>query len=65
MVFVRYPGAPRRPWSSFRPPGIVGKRGGVRVIYFNLTEQGTVVLTMLYAKTERANIAPSDIEREV
>ncbi len=42
-----------------------GKRGGVRVIYFNLTEQGTVVLAMLYAKTERANIPPGDIEREV
>ncbi len=37
----------------------------MRVIYFNLTEQGTAVLTMLYAKSARANIAPGDIEREV
>jgi len=42
-----------------------GKSSGVRVIYFNLTEQGTVVLTMLYAKSDRTNIAPGDIEREV
>ena len=42
-----------------------GKRGGVRVIYFNLTELGTVALTMLYTKSDRANIAPGDIEREV
>ena len=40
-------------------------KGDVRVIYFNLTKQGTVVLTMLYAKSDRANIAPGDIEREV
>jgi hypothetical protein len=42
-----------------------GRRGGVRVIYFNLAEQGTVVLTMLYAKSDGTNIAPGAIEREV
>lgn len=42
-----------------------GKRGGVCVIYFNPSEQGTVVLTMLYTKSDRTNIAPGDIEPEV
>ncbi|MBT9097497.1 hypothetical protein KFZ76_07195 [Methylovulum psychrotolerans] len=34
-----------------------GKRGGVRVIYFNLTGQGMVVLVTLYLKADRDNIA--------
>lgn len=41
------------------------KRGGVRVIYFNLTEQGTVVLVTLYAKTDQTNIQASDIKKAV
>ena len=40
-----------------------GKRGGVRVIYFNLTEQGTVVLVTLYLKTDQSNIQASDINK--
>ncbi|CAK0740623.1 putative transcriptional regulator [Gammaproteobacteria bacterium] len=40
-----------------------GKRGGVRVIYFNLTEQGTVVLVTLYQKTDQTNIQASDIKK--
>lgn len=40
-----------------------GKRGGVRVIYFNQTEQGVVLLVMLYAKSDRANILPGDIDK--
>ena len=40
-----------------------GKRGGVRVIYFNLTEQGVVVLVTLYQKAEQANIQASDIKK--
>ncbi|MEQ1591563.1 MAG: transcriptional regulator [Thiobacillaceae bacterium] len=40
-----------------------GKSGGVRVIYFNLTGQGVVVLVMLYAKADRANVTPGDIEK--
>lgn len=42
-----------------------GKRGGVRVIYFNFAEDGTVVLVMLYAKADRANVRPGDIEKAV
>jgi len=40
-----------------------GKRGGVRVIYFNLTEQGTVVLVTLYPKADQDNIQTSDIKK--
>lgn len=40
-----------------------GKRGGVRVIYFNLTEQGTVVLVTLYLKADQDNIQASDIKK--
>lgn len=40
-----------------------GKSGGIRVIYFNLTEQGTVVLITLYQKAEQAHIQPSDIKK--
>lgn len=39
-----------------------GKSGGVRVIYFNLTEQGTVVLVMMYTKASRATVSPTDID---
>lgn len=42
-----------------------GKRGGVRVIYFNLTEQGTIVLITLYQKADQADIRPSDIQKAV
>lgn len=42
-----------------------GKRGGVRVVYFNLTEQGVVVLVVIYAKSDQANIVPGDIEKVV
>lgn len=42
-----------------------GKRGGVRVVYFNLTKQGVVVLVMMYAKSDQANITPGDIEKAV
>lgn len=42
-----------------------GKRGGVRVVYFNLTEREVVILVVLYAKADQANIQPSDIEKAV
>ena len=42
-----------------------GKSGGVRVIYFNLTEQGVVVLVMMYTKASRATVLPTDIDRGV
>ncbi|MEQ1558105.1 MAG: hypothetical protein ABL933_04085 [Methyloglobulus sp.] len=38
-----------------------GKRGGVRVIYFSLTEQGTVILVMIYKKNDKDTVKPSEI----
>lgn len=40
-----------------------GKRGGVRVIYFHLAGDEIVLLVMVYAKAERANVRPRDIKR--
>lgn len=42
-----------------------GKRGGVRVVYFNLTEREVVILVVLYVKADQANIQPRDIEKAV
>lgn len=50
-------GARKVRWSC----GNHGKRGGVRVIYFNLCNQGHVVLVLMYAKNEQSNINPGDI----
>jgi len=36
-------------------PGM-GKRGGVRVIYFNRLENGVIYLMVIYAKAVRGNI---------
>jgi hypothetical protein len=43
----------------------VGKSGGARVIYFNLTEQEVILLVAIYAKTERTNMLASDIKKVV
>lgn len=40
-----------------------GKRGGVRVIYFHLVGDELVLLVMVYAKAERANVKHKDIKR--
>ncbi len=42
-----------------------GKRGGVRIVYFNLTERGEVILVMMYTKSDQANISPGDIDKAV
>lgn len=42
-----------------------GKRGGVRVVYFNLTEQGVVLLVMIYTKADQSMIQPGDIKKAV
>lgn len=34
----------------------MGKRGGVRVIYFNRLEKGVIYLMVIYAKAVRGNI---------
>jgi hypothetical protein len=38
----------------------VGKRGGVRVIYFNRTLQGDIVLIVVYAKAKFDNL-PTEV----
>lgn len=40
-----------------------GKRGGVRVIYFNRLSAGAVVLVTVYAKSERSTLSASEIKR--
>jgi mRNA-degrading endonuclease RelE of RelBE toxin-antitoxin system len=40
-----------------------GKRGGVRVIYFNLSEQGLIYLITIYQKTVQENISINDIDK--
>jgi len=40
-----------------------GKRGGSRVIYFNLSADGALLLVAVYAKSEQDNIATGDIKK--
>ena len=54
-------GARKVRWSI----GGKGKRSGVRVIYFNLTEQETIVLITLYQKADQSDIKASDIKKAV
>ena len=42
-----------------------GKRGGARVIYFNLTNQGVLILLMVYTKSEQANLEPGEIRKAI
>jgi len=42
-----------------------GKRGGVRVIYLNFTQDEFVMLLAIYAKNERENMAAHEIGRKV
>lgn len=41
-----------------------GKRGGARVIYFNLSDDEIVLLVAVYAKSERENMAAKEIRRK-
>ena len=52
---------------SFLEPNYVLVQDSVcfRVIYFNLTEQGTIILITLYKKTIKDNIPASDIQKAV
>lgn len=42
-----------------------GKRGGVRVIYFNLEADGVIVLITLYQKADQATISNEAIKKAV
>lgn len=40
-----------------------GKRGGVRVIYFNRLDDGQIYLIAIYRKSVRANMTSAEIKR--
>lgn len=40
-----------------------GKRAGTRVIYFNLSDDGALLLIAVYSKSEQTNIAPAKIRK--
>jgi len=40
-----------------------GKRGGARVIYFNLSAQGHLLLVAVYGKSDQDNMATADIKK--
>ncbi|NOQ35743.1 MAG: DNA-binding protein [Methylococcaceae bacterium] len=42
-----------------------GKRGGVRVIYFNLSEKGIIYLITLYQKSATENLSPTEIKKRL
>jgi len=42
-----------------------GKRGGIRVIYFNEADTGTLILALLYAKNTRSTVSPHHIKQAV
>lgn len=42
----------------------MGKRGGVRVIYYNRLDDGVIWLLVAYAKAERGNI-PAKILKQI
>ncbi len=56
------PGADGARKVRWQRPGM-GKRGGVRVIYFHLVDDQVVLLVMVYAKSERENVKPKSIKR--
>lgn len=56
------PGADGARKVRWQRPGM-GKRGGVRVIYFHLVDDEVVLLVMVYAKSVRENVKPKSIKR--
>ena len=42
-----------------------GKRGGVRIIYFNVTEQGYIYLLTLYQKSAKENMTATEIKKRM
>lgn len=42
----------------------MGKSEGVRLIYFNVLEDGQIIMTYFYAKNERENITPAEIKKQ-
>ena len=42
-----------------------GKRGGVRVIYFNQDAEGVIYLIAIYQKTQKSNITGKEIKKAI
>ena len=42
-----------------------GKRGGVRVIYFNQDAEGVIYLVAIYQKSDKSNITGKEIKQAV
>lgn len=42
-----------------------GKRGGARVIYYNLADDEVIVLVMVYTKNQRDSITAKELNKEV
>lgn len=40
-----------------------GKRGGARVIYFNLSAEGVLILVAVYAKSEHSNMLSNTFKK--
>lgn len=40
-----------------------GKRGGVRVIYYNMLDDGFIIMLQLYAKNEKENISTKELNQ--
>ena len=51
-------GARKVRWAA----GGRGKRGGARIIYFNLADEGAVYLVMIYAKPAKADATVREIK---
>ncbi len=43
--------------------GKTGKRGGVRVIYFNMDEEGVIHLIFIYRKSQKENVTPNELKQ--
>lgn len=39
----------------------MGKRGGVRVIYYNLLDNGLILVLDIYAKSEKENLSRNEL----
>ncbi len=42
-----------------------GKRGGVRVVYFNQDAEGSIHLISIYQKSDKANITGKEIKQAI
>lgn len=40
-----------------------GKRGGARIIYYNMLDDGMIICFAIYTKNEQENISPSQLKR--